>query len=280
MTTTHPSFDKATSDREALSALFDGELGGDVARFALKRLDHDRDWRETCERWSLVGDVLRAQGQALLPVGFPARVRAATVAQEPAPAVATAMPRWARWGGVGLAASVAVAALFFARQTAQVGSPVQTPAPMVATTPASTNPAPEPARQAPASQDLVQLASASGLVAAKTVREGSQRAPAAQRTSRATAPVRNSAAPVAAQARENVIAAAPLLQQAAPAAVPFNGDTATRPWPRAVLPQLGGNGALTTDFGAASPSFYPFEPRLPGAGEEARNATAGGAATP
>ena len=46
-TTTHPA-----SDLEALSALFDGELGGDAARFALKRLDHDREWRQACERWS------------------------------------------------------------------------------------------------------------------------------------------------------------------------------------------------------------------------------------
>jgi negative regulator of sigma E activity len=276
MTTTHP-----TSDREALSALFDGELGGDVARFALKRLDHDRDWRAACERWSLVGDVLRAQGQALMPAGFPARVRAATVAQEPAPSMAMAMPRWARWGGVGLAASVAAAALFFARQTAQVDSPVEAPAPMVATMPVPATPAPEPARQAPAAQDLVQLASASGLVAAKAARQGSQRPRDTQRASRATSPARKTAAPGAAQAPETVIAAAPLLQQTAPAAAPFNGDTATRPWPRAVLPQLGGNGALTADFGTASPSFYPFEPRLPPAGEEVRNdSTAQDAATP
>ena len=59
--TSHP-----TSDREALSALFDGELTGDAARFALKRLDHDQDWRTTCDRWRQVGDALRGQG-ALLP---------------------------------------------------------------------------------------------------------------------------------------------------------------------------------------------------------------------
>jgi hypothetical protein len=63
--TSHP-----TSDREALSALFDGELTGDAARFALKRLDHDQDWRTTCDRWHQVGDALRGQG-ALLPATFP-----------------------------------------------------------------------------------------------------------------------------------------------------------------------------------------------------------------
>jgi hypothetical protein len=34
-----------------------------------------------------------------------------------------------------------------------------------------------------------------------------------------------------------------------------------RPWPRAVLPQLGGSGALAADYASAGPSFYPFTPR-------------------
>ena len=73
-----------------------------------------------------------------------------------------------------------------------------------------------------------------------------------------------------AQAPETAIAAAPLLQHAAP--MSFTGEAVPRPWPRAVLPQLGGSGALTTDFGNASPSFYPFEPRLP---DERSDASAG-----
>ena len=113
---THP-----TSDREALSALFDGELVGDVARFALKRLDHDQDWRETCERWQRVGDALRGQG-ALLPAAFPSRVRAAVRADAmrhdmhgvAIPAVANARSGF-RWGSVGLAASAAVVAFVLAR---------------------------------------------------------------------------------------------------------------------------------------------------------------------
>ena len=252
-TTTHPA-----SDLEALSALFDGELGGDAARFALKRLDHDREWRQACERWSLVGDVMRAQGQALLPAGFPARMRATAVARP----VANTMPRWAAWGGVGLAASVAAVALFFARQTVQIDAPARAPAPLVATTPA------QPAPQQPAApkplegQGAAQLASA-GLVVAEVSRQGSQRAHASQRSRNAQAPVRKATAPITAtaQAPETAIAAAPLLQHAA--STPFTGEAVARPWPRAVLPQFGGNGALTTDFGSASPSFYPFEPRLP-----------------
>jgi len=266
-TTTHPA-----SDLEALSALFDGELGGDAARFALKRLDHDREWRQACERWSLVGDVMRAQGQALLPAGFPARMRATTVARP----VAKTMPRWAAWSGVGLAASVAAVALFFARQTAQIDTPAQTPAPLVATAPAQPAPQQPTAPKPEEGQGAAQLASA-GLVVAEVSRQGSQRARVSQRSRNARAPVRKAPATIiaTAQAPETAIAAAPLLQHAAP--TPFTGEADARPWPRAVLPQLGGTGALTTDFGNAAPSFYPFDPRLP---EERSDAAAQAGPTP
>ena len=256
-TISHPD-----SDREALSALFDGELVGDAARFALKRLDHDRDWRQSCERWSLVGDVLRAQGQALLPAGFPARVRAAAFA--PAPATA-ARVRWARWGTAGLAASVAAAALFFARQAMDVESPSDAPpASRVATAPAM--PAKNstlPERQ-PEGQGAAQLASAS-LAVAEVSRQGVQRARSSQRPrgSAAQAPVRKTTRAALAPASGTAVAAASLPARQDVVAVPFGSDVAaSRPWPRAVLPQLG-EGALTTGFGT-SPSFYPFEPRVPG----------------
>ena len=57
-------------EREALSALFDGELPGDAARFALKRLDHDAGWRETCGRWQMIGDALRGETISVAPAGF------------------------------------------------------------------------------------------------------------------------------------------------------------------------------------------------------------------
>ena len=48
------------------------------------------------------------------------------------------------------------------------------------------------------------------------------------------------------------------------AASPFSSEPATdvRPWPRAVLPQYNGNGALAADY-ATAPSYYPFSPREP-----------------
>ncbi|MEG3192223.1 hypothetical protein SNE32_07905, partial [Lysobacter sp. D1-1-M9] len=46
-------------------------------------------------------------------------------------------------------------------------------------------------------------------------------------------------------------------------------DSATRPWPRAVLPGYQTSGAMTAAFdsSAAAPSFYPFEPNRSAAAE-------------
>ncbi|MDQ3270392.1 MAG: sigma-E factor negative regulatory protein, partial [Pseudomonadota bacterium] len=57
-------------DRESLSALFDGELQGDAARFAYKRLARDVRWRQSCGNWQLAGDVLRGRATAPAPRGF------------------------------------------------------------------------------------------------------------------------------------------------------------------------------------------------------------------
>src|SRR4051794_7882590 len=114
------------SDAENLSALFDGQLGGDAARFALKRLGHEAGWREACGRWQLAGDVLRGDSVAPAPGGFAARVMEAVAreqVQEPERAAfaGTAAGRGRRvrahprWIGGALAASVAIAALFVAR---------------------------------------------------------------------------------------------------------------------------------------------------------------------
>ena len=113
-------------DRETLSALFDGELPGDAARFALKRLDHDAGWRESCGRWQLIGDALRGEATAAAPPHFAAGVmralaeerQAGQVAPSSASAVSTTPVRAVssrRWLGGALAASVAVAAVLVVR---------------------------------------------------------------------------------------------------------------------------------------------------------------------
>ncbi|HEY0310392.1 MAG TPA: sigma-E factor negative regulatory protein, partial [Luteimonas sp.] len=56
--------------RLQLSALFDGELGIDEARFLQRRLEHDRVLAARWSRWQLAGDVLRGQATAAAPDGF------------------------------------------------------------------------------------------------------------------------------------------------------------------------------------------------------------------
>lgn len=267
-----------TSDREALSALFDGELAGDAARFALKRLDHDNDWRDTCNRWRMIGESLRGQG-ALLPTEFPSRVRDAVRAESlsahrEAAGAATGTHgrtwRGPRWGSVALAASAAMVAFFLARQP---GTTTDAPAnpQIAATTPAA--PAPQPRQPDIQLPDAPSVEAASAAVAVAAVARPTQRVRNAQRDRAATDRMVSSV--VAAQ-RSPVTGEAPtpmLVSQQGPAAaspVPTDAfaematgatqDAPARPWPRAVLPQYTGNGTLAADY-ASAPSYYPFSPR-------------------
>lgn len=132
---------------QQLSALVDGDLPADEARFLLRRLQHDEELATCLERWQLCGDVLRGQASAPAPAGFAERV-ALAVAAEPALAAATRYApgrgRLVRWGGGALAASVAAIALFVARQQApeEVASE---PAPAVAAAQGSGGSAAQPA---------------------------------------------------------------------------------------------------------------------------------------
>ena len=258
-------------ERETLSALFDGELPGDAARFALKRLDHDAEWRETCGRWQMIGDALRGEATSAAPTGFASAVMRMLDAEAAVASVAservmasTATNLRRRWiGGAALAASVAMAAVLVVRPFSETSSPdrqvasaptaTQMPAPSAVTVPAPTsanNPSPT----------LIAAAEA-------PVATASHRAARSPRT--ATRVVRRQAAPVRNEADE----ATTVVASATPAPVttgrPFHppvDDIVTRPWPRSVL--SGDNaGALTVGFGSTSStspsSLYPFEPRLP-----------------
>ena len=288
MNTTTPNnhFD---TDREALSALFDGELVGDVARFALKRLDHDQNWRATCDRWQRIGDALRGQSDAL-PLSFPERVRDALrdevgrneVGVAAVPARRAAGGGRIRWGSVGMAASAALVAFVLARMPIGSGdandaSPAQvaTQVPRHAPSPSVPDPGLQQASAAvaiaavarPLSERVAQRSrnvergrAATDRVVSTTVgpHSGASRA---QITGEAPQPV---SVVNTALVEPHLVADVPELPASAAlqASTLQNGSLqveSARPWPRAVLPRLNGGGTLSADY-ATGPSFYPFSP--------------------
>ena len=100
---------------EQLSALMDGELEGDQARFVLARAERDPDVAYRWARYQFAAQVLRREHPVLMRDGFAESVMGAIAA----PAL-TVRPRMAQrvlhWGAGGaIAASVAVAALVATR---------------------------------------------------------------------------------------------------------------------------------------------------------------------
>ncbi|MBE2293194.1 MAG: hypothetical protein IAF01_11730 [Xanthomonadaceae bacterium] len=249
--------------RQQLSALVDGELAPDEARFLLRRLEHDADLGGRFERWQLCGDVLRGQVRRAAAPDLGARI-AAALAAAPAASEAAVPPQaavrrrqaWTRWGGgAALAASVAAVAMF-------VGRPLATDPSHV--------PAPVAAMQALPSTEAI-LADAAPAVVEAPVATQSQRRPAPVRAQREPARMVAVRVPAASAAPSLLADAVADAGPQALAAVPAPDDPfaspaplQARPWPRAALAQPAGS-AYTAGFGepAASASFYPFEPRLP-----------------
>ena len=258
--------------RENLSALFDGELRGDASRFAHKRLAQDVQWRQACGTWQLVGDVLRGQTTAVAPADFADRVQLA-LAHESAAAMSAASRSRRGWvGGAALAASVAIAAWF-------VASPLDEAAPTIM--PAATIATATPQ----AASETAPARPSAALAAADTAsREGTR--PSRVQAERMAPESRPRAAVVAA------VAPTPAAGQPLPSAPETSADPgsidataladpfqlptaplATKPWPRAVMPNYPVTGALTAGYGvqtqnpgvaaSGAPGFYPFEPRLP-----------------
>src|SRR5690348_13734282 len=118
--------------REDLSALMDGELAAEPARFLLRRLEHEPELARTWSRWHMIRACLNGQRDAehadpvrLAGAGssdeeaFSARVLQAVQAQP-----RQARRHWARYlGGGAIAASVAAAALILSvPQTTTTGT--------------------------------------------------------------------------------------------------------------------------------------------------------------
>ena len=258
---------------QQLSALMDGDLPPDQARFLLRRLEHDTELTGRWERWQLCGDVLRGQAQAPAPMGFAGQIAAVIAAESARSSVDAGTRRGrgllVRWGGGALAASVAVIALFMARQ--QV--PGEAPAPAAPTVAGQSPDATPPVSPAtPAVQAAATVTAASVAVASVPRRDRETSRRSATRTQQAA---RSAAANRALPERQLATAGVPVVHAIANAPagssdpfsnVQINPTPSARPWPRAVLPQYsGGSGAFNADYSTdrAAQAFYPFEPRMP-----------------
>src|SRR3546814_12328807 len=60
--------------RQQLSAMLDGELLPDKAKFMLRRLEHDGELAACGERWQVWGEVMRGRKGALLPAALSHRI--------------------------------------------------------------------------------------------------------------------------------------------------------------------------------------------------------------
>lgn len=268
--------------RQQLSAMLDGELSPDEAKFMLRRLQHDGELATCWERWQVCGDVLRGQRNDLLPADFAHRVAVAvgaggagvdTVAPHRA-----ARPRLARWGGgAAVAASVALMAVFATRQLPDAGlAPVDAPAPMVAAVdplppqrseavaPAAVNDdvstaiAEETRPASPAQPDATLAVAAMAAAAVETPRRATQRR--AART-QPPAAVESARAPMLAAIDEAPPAMSLAGDDIAPSVAFPMPQVTPRPWPRALLaPQ----DAFTVANGSLLPREPQFEPLLPG----------------
>jgi len=274
--------------REQLSALFDGELALDQARFLQRRLQHDAALAASVSRWQLIGDVLRGQAAAPAPDGFSARVADAVAA---AAATAPAARRgWARLGwapGAALAASVALVAFFATRQSPLPAPAGEAPATEVAqaAVPAPATPAPQPAPAQPQAPDTQAAQLAAAVVVAEVPRRAvARRTPASRgQAQRAAATRAARAAEAPAQPQYAVAGAAPaepVLHAVAAADAPTPGADAdnpfappalpaqsapSRPWPRALLPNPGS--VFNVGYGnlqpaSPPPGANPFRPRV------------------
>ena len=261
--------------REQLSALMDGALDADQARFLSRRLQHDAGLSDLMQRWQMAGDALRGQGHAPAPAGF-AEAVLARICGEPVPvpeatrdahlqmpAGDESRPRRARasrlgwFSGGALAASVTIATLIALRPAPVPEAPASaTPAIAVAheSTPSL------PADAAPPVAETARLA-----VSTATVVAGVEAPATPTVATRVAAPPPGTAnrrpssvsTPTAAPAEQEPVVV--LAGRETPAADPFRQPSSS-PWPRALVPMAPAAGGFNVRYGDA-PSSDPFQPR-------------------
>ncbi len=280
---TYRTDDTPTDKMEAhyrlqLSALIDGELSVDEARFLLRRLQHDTELSACWDRWQVAGEALRGQAMVLAPAGFSERV-ALAIAQDasanPAGHAAVAGKRKPRhlfrWGGGALAASFALVALFVSReQVAEPGVAPSSASPAIAMQAPAVNA--EPAPEAIPEPVQTGIEAPPVMVASLPQRQDNAPRRSATRTRQAArVNTANPPEPMLASASAPMptvaVAAVPEAVVGNPFSPrPLDAEIPARPWPRAVLPEYSGNGAFNAAQTTGQPmarTFYPFEPRLP-----------------
>lgn len=282
-----------THCREQLSAMLDGELAPDQARFLLRRLQHDHELAGCWERWQLCGDLMRGSAPALLPEGFAERVRHALDAGSATPqamamAGSGARTRWLPWAGsAALAASVAAVALLVGRgaPTSPVAEPVSFD--RVAAAPASTVPLADPSQPAGVAPGIPEgdgrTAAAAGALAA-TAMAAARPARGNERRTRgedaSASRNRNAQRVLVAEAgtgdagralggdaasavqAESGLQASPVQAVASRDPLLVEVQATVRPWPRSPLPGMTG-GAFNAGLQATRPNYEGFEPQLP-----------------
>ena len=268
--------------REQLSAMMDGALSTDEARFLLRRMEHDDELADCWERWQFAGDALRGHAGRALPADFSRRVgraiaddlalddvlEAQTLAVAATPGARRRRPLLGWGGGAALAASVALAALIGSRT---LSSPDDAPQPVVATAPA-------PASSVPASEVPVPVASvqvpkpllptgvaeagAAALVAAAAATKDNRAARPHLLASAQAIPAGRSTAGLAAATRSRAATSSQAVQVASATQgrdLAPGADMASKPWPRALVPGASAGGEVTAGF-EGSPAFQPFPP--------------------
>lgn len=275
--------------RQQMSALMDGELAPDQARFLMRRMAEDGALNDTWERWQLCGEVLRGRAPAPAPQGFAERISAAIAAQSVQPAANQEFRRpgnrLLRWGGGAIAASVALVALFMAGQ--QSKSLTTDPASGLASVVPAPADAPTPATPAASTQTVDPAAALAGTAVAVASlprrADDSRRGSATrnQQAARATANITRQAVAAAKAAPTRTVVA----QAASNAQDPFAGlhpaQAVARPWPRASLPQFRAGGAYSASYAPADQAaYYPFQPRLQERPAPAVQAEAAGSQSP
>jgi negative regulator of sigma E activity len=261
--------------REQLSAMMDGALSADEARFLLRRMEHDDELADCWERWQFTGDALRGIAGRALPADFSRRVgraiaddialadavEAQTLAVAATPGTRRPLLRWG--GGAALAASVALAALIGSRT---LSSPDDVP-PQVATAPTSAAPVPVPVASVQVPEPvlpagMVETGVAAIAEAAATTNDQRPARPHLVASAQAI-PVGPSATGLAAKSRKT---ASPQAVQVASTAhgrdLAPGAHMTSKPWPRALVPGASAGGEVTAGLEGSS-VFQPFQPPQP-----------------